>query len=196
MAIYAVWWKKPYQVTEPVPVYGELPEPNSMQKRVNRRIADPVVFKAVAYSVGLQDMITDLRSLKGIPAFYSGAADGSTAGLSLVLYFIVGSLFGTVHFLGWSSSFPTRTSQLLWRISAIGITGAPISGVVILLISDELENASVNAFMLCLILVVPPLFVFYLFGRVVTFVLASMTLRTPLPSVYRTLEWSDLLPHI
>ena len=203
IAIYVVWWKKPYQVKEPVAVYGQLPEMTLQQWRVKMKSEENAMIRAFSYAIGIQDDHMDLRCLKGTPAFYSGDTDsnGVIFALSMTLFCIVGALFGAVHFLGWSSSFPTRTLQLLWRISAIGLTGVPIA-LPATLIGGALVTptyaSKILAIPLAILFISPmPLFpVFYLFGRVTTLVLAFMTLKTLPPSAYRAVEWSDLVPHI
>ena len=198
MAIYVVWWKKPYQVKEPIAVYGELPEMNSVQKSVKEESEAFVMWKAFEYLLGVQDGAADLRSLRGTPAFYSGTVDdeGNIALLSILLFSIIGAVFGAVHFLGWSSSFPTPASQLLWRLSAIGLTGAPIAIPVTFLIFIFLSAAAGAVSIIIFGVVLLLLFPLYLFGRAATLVLAFMTLKALPLSAYRAVEWSNLLPHI
>ena len=39
---------------------------------------------------------------------------------------IIGMLFGLIHCLGWSLVFPSGTERLVWRISAVIISGLPV----------------------------------------------------------------------
>jgi hypothetical protein len=91
----------------------------------------------------------------------------------------VGIVFGSIHCTAWQFQFPSYIEQLLWRISAISVTGGPI---LIGLFRTLANKTSVlggivgrMGFVLLLNL--------YIFARLALLVLSFMTLRS-LPPTY------------
>src|SRR5262249_47743614 len=63
---------------------------------------------------------------KRVHAFYSGQLTDSE-GLGVIFAgVLIAITFGAIHCVGWSFSFPSHTEQILWRISSISITSAPV----------------------------------------------------------------------
>ncbi|CCA77525.1 hypothetical protein PIIN_11502 [Serendipita indica DSM 11827] len=109
VAIYIAWWDKPYRVTFPMRVYETLPERTKEQEEAKEEMEDANLWvMAFMYAVGTQGEYIDLRSVKRVGMFYSGYSkreDFSDSG-GLLTTIIVGTVFGAVHFLAWSSPFP------------------------------------------------------------------------------------------
>ncbi|CAG7852251.1 SubName: Full=Uncharacterized protein {ECO:0000313/EMBL:CCA70983.1} [Serendipita indica DSM 11827] len=176
VGMYVVWWDKPYRVAFPVRVYGTLPERTEEQEWLMLKSSDWSEM-VVQYASGTQGARVNIRELAGA-----------------MTTIIVGTLFGAVHFLGWSSPFPSSHMQFLWRFATIVMTAVPPAAVILTLIMASIEVIFDldNSFTYSLVLL-PPL---YLAGRGITIVLALVTLASLPLEAYRDVEWSDFFPHI
>lgn len=199
VAMYIAWWDKPYRVTFPVRVYETLPERTEEQKRLKQEMEEHgLLSRALAYAVGVQGGYVDLRSLKQVPMFHSGYnKDEGTAGdlVGFLTTIIVGTVFGAVHFLAWSSPFPSHHMQFLWRFASIVMTAVPPAAIVVLFSAvgiDKISRSLGMVIMLLQFLLMPLYFV----GRGITIMLALVTLGTLPLDAYRDMEWSDFFPHI
>ncbi|KAH8897895.1 hypothetical protein GQ53DRAFT_884815 [Thozetella sp. PMI_491] len=107
------------------------------------------------------------------------------------LFVLMLSSFGAIHFSAWSSEFPSLVELWLWRASCIITTVLPLS--LILANSYQLPKfayyeriADASYFLI---------YIFYGVGRLVLIVEMFISLRSEAPAVYRTVQWSKLLPH-
>ncbi|CCA71381.1 hypothetical protein PIIN_05320 [Serendipita indica DSM 11827] len=198
VAMYIAWWDKPYRVTSPIRVYETLPECTKKQEELKRGMEETgFVSMAIWYAAGAQGGYIDLRSVRGVPLFHSGYIGKEFSDLSsLLTTIIVGTLFGAVHFLAWSSPFPSTHMQFLWRFATIVMTAVPSTTIVITLFGvpiGEYVSKILGALILFSLFLLPPL---YFVGRGITIVLALVTLATLPLDAYRDVEWSDFFPHI
>jgi hypothetical protein len=108
---------------------------------------------------------------------------------------VVSMIFGGIHCIGWSFSFPSHTEQELWRISSIAITGVPLILVVFFFISNNLDIGP-DIFAIPFFIVLPPLPILYLLSRIVLLVLAFMALRSLPHSALQTVQWTTFMPHV
>ncbi|CAG7852250.1 SubName: Full=Uncharacterized protein {ECO:0000313/EMBL:CCA75244.1} [Serendipita indica DSM 11827] len=200
VSMYAAWWDKPYRVTFPIRVYATLPARTEEQEEMKRNMERyPFWDMAFGYVTGTQGDAVDLRSVRCVPMFYSGYSENGDKPrdfLSLTTTIVVGTVFGAVHFLAWSSPFPSNQMQFLWKFATIVMTLAPPAavavtalGVVITLVSENLANVIAQL----LVFLLPPL---YFVGRGITIILALVTLTSLPLEVYRDVEWTDFFPHI
>ncbi|CAG7853091.1 SubName: Full=Uncharacterized protein {ECO:0000313/EMBL:CCA70842.1} [Serendipita indica DSM 11827] len=198
LSMYVAWWDKPYRVTFPVRVYEPLPRRTKEQERLKRKTKGLNFLEmVVGYAIGTQGGHVDLRSVKHVPMFHSGYSgmDDVSNLVAPVTTIIVGMLFGAVHFLAWSSPFPTIHVQYLWRFATMIIAVMPFAAVLGLffaaLIVDQCFGA---ARLLVLPLLLFPLI--YFIGRGITIVIALKTLAGLPIDAYRDMEWSSFFPHI
>ena len=125
--------------------------------------------------------------------FVVGSSDDH--GLSLVFGgFLVTLVFGGIHCVAWSFTFPSHTEQLLWRISSIAITGVPLAWVGILFIFNLFDNDNPVSTILDTTLIL--LTFLYPVSRILLLVLSLTTLRSLPPSAYQTVQWTTFLPHV
>ncbi|CAG7852685.1 SubName: Full=Uncharacterized protein {ECO:0000313/EMBL:CCA71385.1} [Serendipita indica DSM 11827] len=200
VAMYIAWWDKPYRVRFPVRVYETLPKRTKEQQWLKNNMEATNSWEtAFNYAAGTQAELVDLRSVKQVPIFYSGFTldEWNVSDLGgIPTTVIVGTLFGAVHFLGWSSPFPSTRMQFLWRFAAIAMTAVPPAALVGAffggLIRDTLSEL-VGTLVFLPLFLLPPL---YFVGRGVTVVLALVTLAKLPLDAYRDVEWSDFFPHI
>ena len=113
----------------------------------------------------------------------------SVSGLILVTM-----VFGGIHCIAWSFTFPSPTEQLLWRISSITITGVPLPVLGVAFIADKFHDGNP-------VKVIPEitfllLILLYPVSRILLLVLSLSTLRSLPPSAYQTVQWTTFLPHV
>jgi hypothetical protein len=101
-------------------------------------------------------------------------------------------VFGGIHCAAWHFQFPSYIEQLLWKISAISVTGGPILiGLFFTLITNTTSSWAKTlgfvGFTFVLIL--------YVFVRLTLIVLSFMTLRSLPPGAFRTADWTRFIPH-
>ncbi|CAG7852709.1 SubName: Full=Uncharacterized protein {ECO:0000313/EMBL:CCA75244.1} [Serendipita indica DSM 11827] len=200
VAIYIAWWDKPYRVTFPMRVYETLPERTKEQEKVKAEMEDADFWvMAFEYASGIQGAYIDLRSVKRVGMFYPGyTKDGwNVSDLGGILTtIIVGTLFGAVHFLAWSSPFPSTHMQFLWRFATIVMTAVPPATVVLFVLTGligDYVSIILGGLIGFFLFLLPPL---YFVGRGITIVLALVTLAALPLDAYRDVVWSDFFPHI
>ncbi|KAG8851097.1 hypothetical protein FRB91_008458 [Serendipita sp. 411] len=218
--IYVIWWDKPQKVARPIRVFcGELPERNEEQKEIKQEMeADDWIDRLIIPVVGMQDTYADLRSLKQTPTFYSGNPPQKWPLESLFLEFValmvtsvIGGAFGAIHFIAWSSPFPTHKMLISWRWGSILMTAAPIpiltlgiaglfweflKGVDNNFLKDIRDLIILPLFVLSLILTFFIVPLAYVAGRVITLTIAFQTLSSLPPEAFQSVQWTNLFPHI
>lgn len=123
----------------------------------------------------------------------------------------IGVVFGAIHCISWSFSFPTRTQQAAWRISSVIIIGVAIAGFLIppvgmlfMFCANKLgitEGDKNYAFLtkvaiVCLIIgffILPPI---YAAARIVLMAGAFITLHNIPSRAFAEVEWLSFIPHI
>ncbi|KAG8855073.1 hypothetical protein FRB91_002731 [Serendipita sp. 411] len=215
--IYVIWWNKPQNVTRPIRVFcGQLPDRTKEQWELTHTIGEwnDKLFDAV---LGRQDRNVDLRRVKQTPTLYSGNPPKNwplkafpIEYFAIMMAAVVGGMFGGIHFIAWSAQFPTYNMLLLWRCGSILMTIASFPPLFTLLFGPVLRNEADNetlpvSILRCTLLL--PVIIFgalslffvplaYITGRVITLMIAFKTLSTLPPEAFRTVQWTNLLPHI
>ncbi|KAG8754527.1 hypothetical protein FRC14_004993 [Serendipita sp. 396] len=211
LVIYVIWWDKPQKVGRPICVFcGELHERNAEQKRFKWKMeaGDVANERFSAPVFGQQDNYVDLRSVKQTPTFHSGNPPrGWPFKLLPLEYFammvmsVIGGLFGAIHFLAWSSLFPTYKLLVLWRYGSILMTAAPFPTLIgfdnsfVRFITNWIVLPLLDMFriVVALLFLLP---VAYVIGRVITLVVTFQTLSSLPPEAFQSVQWTDLFAHI
>jgi hypothetical protein len=102
-------------------------------------------------------------------------------------------VFGAIHCFAWPFPFPSGTERILWRVSSVVITGAPIAAVLVWAPGRRLDSDSWVNVVSALILVGGA--IAYTISRVSLLVLAFLSLRALPPDAYRSVQWTSLIPH-
>jgi len=137
-----------------------------------------------------------------VPTFYSPHNSGDPQGFTpLASAMCVATFFGAIHCIPWSFQFATLQERWAWRISAIIISGLPISWVPLgRFLQRFIGNENKPTWMkLCHIFLVLNYIVMaflYITARVALLVLPIMALRALPPGAYVQLNWVSFLPHI
>ncbi|KAF8950587.1 hypothetical protein BDZ97DRAFT_1894055 [Flammula alnicola] len=95
-----------------------------------------------------------------------------------------------MHLIPWLFDFPSRTEQLLWRISALVITAKPAL-VLLSIILDEFNDKLEWA-------ILPPMLglPLYVIARIFLLTEAFLSLRVLPPAAYQSIEWISIIPHL
>ena len=145
-----------------------------------------------------------------VPTFYSPDLSTDDHGhlIPFLLAVCVATVFGSIHCIAWSFHFATLQERWLWRISAILISGLPLSVVTFWFlvtipvraaptVTEEFNYSVTRAklYRLLTILVYGMIFL-YIISRIVLLPLPFVALRALPPGAYVQLNWVSFLPHI
>jgi len=135
--------------------------------------------------------------------FYSGELKGGEYACAAFVAGLFAVIFGAVHCIAWSFEFPTPTEQLLWRISSLAITCVPAFLLAMYWLGFSIDDwpkkdSSLVKWLLGLVLFVVyiSLSILYILGRVALLVMAFVSLTSLPPDAYRTVNWTNFIPHI
>ncbi|KAF8336640.1 uncharacterized protein EI90DRAFT_3046607 [Cantharellus anzutake] len=164
--VYVLWWHKPVNVQLPIDV---MPESPSVPPTSEIHVDQPSPKTELD-----ADPISPMSKLE-----------------FLFIMAATGMIFGGIHCLAWSFPFPTRTEIVLWRVSAIYITVAPVFVVL-----GEGRNTVLRGFEFCSPWWTAPLILpVYVAARVILFVLTFTSLRSPPLNLYQTPSWLPFFAH-
>ena len=213
--MYLFWWDKPLNVGHPIRVFAITTDgqgDNTVEEKAGQDIQgrpgvvqrlyewvrevdlEDVLNGMLRFIVGNQDGFGDLTAPK-VPTFWSGKPTVKQIFTADIITLMVGIIFGAIHCIAWSFEFPSHKELILWRISSIGITAAPISLLVYFyLLFINILPAWVEGFIGIPLATLVPLL--YIVARCVTVVLAFTSLRALPPAAYETVHWTTFIPHL
>ena len=133
-----------------------------------------------------------------VPTFYSSNNNNN---LPLFLATCVATVFGAIHCIPWAFHFATLQERWVWRISAILVSGVPISIIAVGFFFETFGYKGNNStwmkvndsFLGFISITLMPL---YIIARMVLLVLPFVALRALPPGAYVQLDWVSFLPHI
>ncbi|KAF8331766.1 uncharacterized protein EI90DRAFT_3057259 [Cantharellus anzutake] len=165
--LYVLWWHKPVNIQFPIHVMEESP---SVPPTSETNVDEPTP-KTETDADPMSVQVSEPKDME-----------------VMSMFIVTGMIFGGIHCLAWSFPFPTHTEMILWRVSAIYITVAPVFITLAGWLSDHVDDDLGMMIMVLLLLV-------YAVARVILLVLTLSSLRSPPPSLYQTPSWSSFLPH-
>ena len=196
--IYVFWWDKPRNVECPVRVYTTI----DMTNHEKETDTEESFTKVISYSVGFQDRFVDISKETSVPMFWSGKPDELLLAGASIAPSLLGSAFGAIHCVAWSSEFPSRAELILWRISCIAMIAVPLIAAftcVLIRFSISVEDGDDGwitnvaiALSACLVLSAW----LYIVARIATLVIAFTTLRALPPTSFSVVDWTTFIPHI
>jgi hypothetical protein len=193
---YIFWWNKPLSVTCPIRIVlkegHNAPEPRSPE-RVSLWNQFKRMFTLI-HPGRNNELKVDLLREKRVPTFYAGGIDNESKP-AIILYIaeiLIAMIFGGIHCIAWSFSFPTHVEQILWRASSVAIIFIPILWAVFVVFAYfDLQKISIS------FLVFSTLFsVIYPFARLVLLIVSFISLRSLPPSAFYTVRWTTFIPHV
>ena len=69
--------------------------------------------------VGFEDDEVDLTAEKRVPTFFAGKLKNQQRFDAAFGAAVVAMMFGAIHCIAWSFSFPTLAEKILWQLSSI-----------------------------------------------------------------------------
>jgi hypothetical protein len=188
---YIFWWNKPLNVTCPIRIVlkegHNAPEPRSPKRILLEDRFDRMLS---LIEPGRDDEV-DLLQEKRVPTFYAGKIDvASKSYLTLILAeILIAMVFGGIHCIAWSFSFPTHVEQILWRASSIAIISIPFLLVVdVVFWLFDLKTVAG--------LIVTLSSIIYPFARLVLLILSFISLRSLPASAFYNVRWTTFIPHV
>ncbi|KZP05728.1 hypothetical protein FIBSPDRAFT_765494 [Athelia psychrophila] len=207
VAMYIAWWEKPLNVRCPIRVSiraigSHVTHENG--KWHHDGIGGTIMDWVRAYIDGTQDKLVKLEGLEGVPTFWTGMATRDVTLLAHFVSIFVAVSFAAVHYITWSSAFPSPLEQQLWRWSTVGITGVPVALLACLMLARLSSTGCANAKHwslgwwggACGLVVLAIGGPIYICARGTLFGLSFITLRFLPITAYRIVQWSELIPHI
>ncbi|TDL15016.1 hypothetical protein BD410DRAFT_733314, partial [Rickenella mellea] len=226
LATYALWWNKPQNVQCQIPVHlsdassrpenaeGEFSEVPGIFERARRRIraTDEGLGRwfLMAFpftNMGVSRRVTDDQAAgaKRLPSFYASETDPerSTAALASAGIALV---FGAFHCIAWSFQFPSQEKEILWRTCSVVITCLPASMVLVGLSIKYLHEPPVGVGVLAMTLLEAIVFmtifllfilpIIYVVCRAILLLEAFILLHSLPPGAFRTVHWTNFIPHV
>jgi hypothetical protein len=196
LVTYIFWWNKPLNVTCPIRIVlkegHRAPKPWPESRR-SLSLGDRFERMISLINPNRDDGVDLLREER-VPTFYAGRTpvDIKSWYTLLLAEILVAMIFGGIHCIAWSFSFPTHVEQILWRVSSIATISIPICFLVPLLSISFLFLAPSS-------FVFSPFFfpaLIYIFSRLILLILSFMSLRSLPPSAFYTVRWTTFIPHI
>jgi len=149
----------------------------------------------------------EIVSSQRVGTFHSGKLKHGEHVCAIFVAGLFAMIFGAVHCIAWSFEFPTPTEQLLWRISSLAITCLPVLILAMHWLGFSFEDlpqtlmtkdSSLVKWLSAVVLVVVYILLstLYVLARVALLVMAFTSLRSLPPDAYRTVHWTNFIPHI
>ncbi|PVF90850.1 hypothetical protein CPB86DRAFT_878812 [Serendipita vermifera] len=221
---YIAWWNKPRDVDRPIRVFmskGTVKQEREKGTQQNLQIhgagdlIERVLWFIFPGSDRRQDSRTFMAGQSSVPTFYSGRTYRNSEGLlSACVAPAIGAIFGVVHCIAWSYSFPSHTEQFLWRLASAVMIGVPTFIFLFFVLAipkirlDRIYEAKRSRPLKVIVMLVEVLGdcsvvimcllcpLLYGVARVLTFVLAFKTLTSLPQDAFRTIPWTKWIPHI
>jgi hypothetical protein len=151
-----------------------------------------IISRRLGWSADDDDVIGD--GAKEVPTFYPGPElighETRVAGFAAC---IIAMIFGSVHLVGWSFAFLSNAEQYLWCIASISITTAPVSIIVMMILT--IMSAPFLIQMTWVLISAVASFL-YLISRLMLLILPFMSLRSLPAEAYQAVQWTTFIPHV
>jgi hypothetical protein len=194
--IYFVWWEKPMDVACAIPIKCV---DDTERTRILGLINDSSIPRR-RISEFLQNTISLNRS-PAVPTLFSGGKDLRKVAektYSLVYEYAIGVVFGAIHCIGWNFPFSSQAEQNMWRICAAAITVYTTFGFLVALslrtVPSTTPGYRVLWWLFDILTIIPGPFPYVVF-RLILIVLPFAALRNLPALAYRTVEWTNYIPH-
>ena len=174
-----------------------------------------VVLNPLSFMMGRDGGEIPDNHVTRVPTFYSPVEEAEVLGFAPSFWTMIGVvvLFGAIHFIPWSFTFPNASERWLWRASAILITGGPLLPMFLGIIAEWALASILSSFWDFIVdsiedsILYPILKLFlgfmifipiaaYIGSRMILLILPLMLLRNLPPAALQELKWSEFFPHI
>ena len=116
----------------------------------------------------------------------------------MIVFALLGVIFGGLHCIGWNFTYPTEKEQNLWRATSLAITAIPVivAPIDYVLENFELKEGSGRIVRFALDLVMTVLLFAYVPARLSLIAQALSLLRNQPQSAFLAVNWTQYIPHI
>ncbi|KAF7328805.1 hypothetical protein MVEN_02509400 [Mycena venus] len=142
-----------------------------------------------------------------VPSFWSMDGPYHEYGIRyyVMVQFVMGTIFGAIHYLEWNVDFPSVHEMWMWRSYSLAITALPflltLSVILAALYDRKMFHRLGGRTQLELILIgvcasaFTILVVAYIVARLILIILSFTTLRALPPGAFVDVNWSIYIPH-
>lgn len=176
--MYVVWWDKPSNINCPIRV------PNNL-----------IDFSKPVFKDSKEE-----KTEKILPD--SGWDSKREEYIAAAIMISIGTAHGAVHFIPWSSEFPSHKHQVLWRLSSIIMVLFPIALVLDTFVmrfadAERYRGSSVKSiFKFVGLTLIFAILLVYTFARITILVLALIDLKHLPLAAFKDVDWTSFLPHL
>ncbi|KAJ7727057.1 hypothetical protein B0H16DRAFT_1697824 [Mycena metata] len=198
VAIRLLWLHKPLDVQQPIVIARVEVEIDPLEEDITPPSgSNTLIDKLTGALIGQYNEYSPLLSTS-VPSFYSieidvedtnKLADITTAGV-----FGLGSIFGSIHCAAWNALFPSMAEMWIWRISSVFIAAYPVLTFLAVIGAIWAPDNDIAVAVLTSLMV--PGVVVYPICRLFLIILSFTTLRSPPPSAFVDVNWSNYIPHL
>jgi len=143
-----------------------------------------------------EDDTNDIVFEKRVNTFYPHQWARGSQNFSALLVVTITLVFGGIHCIGWSFTFPSSIERILWRVASLSIIGVPILLFPARGIGRAIDNFlnQFDDFYTRMILI--SLLLLYILGRLTLLVLPFLCLRSLPPTAFHVVRWTSFVPHV
>ena len=179
--IYAIWWNKPQDIEYPIIITLQNMDANGTNGSQGENVGTKSPGDAKLW-------LTDQK-------YKAFLVDQNWA--FIVVFALIGPLFGAIHCLAWDAPFPTSMETLAWRICSVATTSLPLVEAALFSLDNwatanglKYQDSGLSAFIIIFTIVL------YAIPRITLIILAFMSLRALPADAFRTITWTKYLPNL
>ncbi|KAL8738302.1 MAG: hypothetical protein Q9181_000891 [Wetmoreana brouardii] len=179
----------------------------ALQKIGETLYRDTPTGSANYFTYYAHNIFLDRKGLQaGFYAYFRAWASGG-----LIAALVICMFYGAAHCTAWNFIFPTPTERLLWRISCVDTVAGVISLLALFSLSVYLhehqarslikafftQEPGIMSWVYRMIITIGVLNIpLFILSRIFIIVETFISLRHVQKGVYKTVEWTDYIPHI
>jgi len=136
---------------------------------------------------------------KRVDTFYPTEWATGSEGFSTFLVAAITVVFGGIHCIGWTFTFPSSTERILWHVASLAITCVPVAVLPFGVLAREIDERLINKYRsddFCLYTTLIPLLFLYILSRLTLLVLPFLCLRSLPPAAFHVVHWTSFIPHV
>lgn len=188
--IWTLWWGKPLDVEQSILISTPelLGDCGTFQSPVKFNFRHRAIGMLWGSYLSGQEREFQPWASTSVPSFWSDDSDPHAFKTAVITECFVAAIFGGVHCLAWSTTFPSDLEELMWKLSALIVTFFPALLLPLFItIEDDFRPELMGITISVLFFF---FFSFYIIARVFLIVLPFLALRALRPGTLRDVEWS------
>lgn len=190
------------------PPQGSAGQMSSLSRAIKRAAGAVrfVVFSAfvrpMSDMIGSGEATSVKPEAKRVPTFHAREVTPTESFAMGFTSSTLATIFGGIHCIAWSFSFPTVVERTIWRIASLAITSIPFIMLALFFLlnfgySHDLKMSSVGqAVRLFVDLATFIVVMIYVISRLILLVQAFLALRALSPGAYDAIQWTHFVPHL